>query len=225
MNRSTISSLFGNSPVKPLQTHMSGVLDCVTELTVFIDAVVKQDWDAATKSQKKISDLEKQADKLKKQLRLQLPNSLFMPVSRRDLLEVLTMQDKIANKAKDIAGLILGRKICFPESVGQQFITFVARSVDASAQAGKAINELDELIETGFSGKEIKLVKSMIEELDRIESDTDKLQVSIRAEVFVRETEMPPIEVMFLYKVIDWTGDLADIAQRVGSRLHLMLAR
>jgi len=225
MNRTTISSLFGNSPVKPLQTHMSGVLDCVNELTVFIDAVVKQDWDAAAISQKKISNLEKDADKLKKQLRLQLPNSLFMPVSRRDLLEVLTMQDKIANKAKDIAGLILGRKICFPEAVGAPFIAFVARSVDASAQAGKAINELDELIETGFSGKEVSLVKSMIEELDRIESDTDKMQVAIRAEIFVRETEMPPIEVMFLYKVIDWTGDLADIAQRVGSRLHLMLAR
>ena len=27
------------------------------------------------------------------------------------------------------------------------------------------------------------------------------------------------------YKVIEWVGDLADIAQRVGSRLELMLAK
>jgi len=36
---------------------------------------------------------------------------------------------------------------------------------------------------------------------------------------------MDPVEVMFLYKVIDWVGALADLAQRVGSRFELMLAR
>jgi hypothetical protein len=30
---------------------------------------------------------------------------------------------------------------------------------------------------------------------------------------------------MIYYRVIDWTGDLADRAERVGSRLQLMLAR
>jgi uncharacterized protein Yka (UPF0111/DUF47 family) len=36
---------------------------------------------------------------------------------------------------------------------------------------------------------------------------------------------MPPIDVIFLYKVIDTVGELANYAQRVGSRLELMLAR
>ena len=34
-----------------------------------------------------------------------------------------------------------------------------------------------------------------------------------------------PIDVMFLYKIIEWVGVLADQAQRVGSRIELMLAR
>ena len=135
------------------------------------------------------------------------------------------MQDKIANKAKDIAGLITGRKMNIPESLGAQFKTFISRSIDASAQARKAINELDELVETGFKGREVNLVEKMIKKLDKIEGDTDKIQVKIRAELFKREATLPPIEVMFLYKIIEWIGDLADIAQRVGSRLELMLAR
>ncbi|MFP5507036.1 MAG: DUF47 family protein, partial [Gammaproteobacteria bacterium] len=49
--------------------------------------------------------------------------------------------------------------------------------------------------------------------------------VRVRAELFKRETELPPVDVMFLYRVIDWIGDLADLSQRVGSRLELMLAR
>jgi len=225
MARTTISSLFGSSPVKPLQHHMNRVQTCVEELDPFIEAVINKDWDSALEFQLKISKLEEEADTLKRDLRLNLPNSLFMPVSRRDLLEVLTMQDKIANKAKDIAGLITGRKMVIPDPLGPQFKTYINRSIDASAQACKAINELDELVETGFKGREVKLVEKMIKKLDKIEGDTDKIQVKIRAEIFKRETKLPPIEVMFLYKIIEWIGDLADIAQRVGSRLELMLAR
>lgn len=225
MPRSTISSLFGSSPIKPLQTHMASVQACVIELVPFFQAVIKEDWKEARSQQKKIAKLEGEADKLKRQLRLHLPKSLFMPVSRRDLLEVLTMQDKIANKAKDIAGLITGRKITLPETLHEAFIEYVSRCIDASAQAQTAINELDELIETGFGGKQMDLVESMITTLDSIEGDTDKIQVKIRSAVFANEKNMNPVEVMFLYQVIDWVGDVADLAQRVGSRLELMLAR
>ena len=225
MALSTISSLFGSSPVKPLQKHMASVQVCIQELVPFMEAVLAGDWDKAAKVQARISQLEREADTLKRDLRLHLPNSLFMPVSRRDLLEVLTMQDKIANKAKDIAGLMTGRRMDIPKELGPRLLEFIRRSIDASAQAQAAINELDELVETGFRGSEVELVQSMIKKLDEIESDTDRIQVEIRAELFKLEEKLPPVHVMFLYRVIDWIGDLGDLAQRVGSRLELMLAR
>ena len=225
MARSTISSLFGSSPVKPLQTHMASVQECIAELVPFFEAVIQEDWKKARTQQKKIAKLEGKADTLKRELRMHLPKSLFMPVSRRDLLEVLTMQDKIANKAKDIAGLIIGRKIVLPEALHEAFMEYVGRCIEASAQAQTAINELDELMETGFGGKELSLLESMIKKLDAIESETDKIQVKIRSAVFAKEKEMDPVEVMFLYKVIDWVGDLADLAQRAGRRFEIMLVR
>ena len=225
MPRTTISSLFGSSPVRPLQTHMASVQECIVELIPFYEAVLQEDWSEAKKQQAKISKLEQKADDLKRQLRLQLPKSLFMPVSRRDLLEVLRMQDKIANKAKDIAGLIVGRKMSFPENIGPQVLEFIKRCIDASKQAQTAINELDELVETGFGGSEVKLVQDMIRQLDEIESDTDRIQVEIRGKLFKKEKKLPPVDVMFMYKVLDWIGDLGDLSQRVGSRLELMLAR
>ena len=38
-----------------------------------------------------------------------------MPVERTDLLELLTQQDKIANKAKDISGRVIGRQLLIPQ--------------------------------------------------------------------------------------------------------------
>lgn len=220
-----MSGIFGSSPVSPLQVHMSKVFICASELIPFFDAVIKQDWDTALKSQRKISSLEQDADELKKALRLNLPKGLFMPVSRQDLLEVLLMQDQIANKSKDIAGVIIGRHICLPKQIHKDYGRFVKRCVDACEQAQTAVNQLDELVETGFSGHEINVVIEMITKLDRIESDTDNLQSDIRHQIFEIENELPPVEVMFLYNIIEATGDVADHAQNVGSRLQLMLAR
>jgi len=217
--------LFGRSPVKPLQTHMEKVLLCVQELIPFIKAVIAEDSAGAKNFHKNISRMERDADKLKKDLRLHLPTGMLMPVSRTDLLDILRLQDQVANKAKDIAGIMIGRKMVLPEGMGDLFLEYVSRSVDAAAQANKTVNELDELVETGFRGSEVDLVKSMIKELDRIEGETDKLQVKIRATLFKIEKDLPPVDVMFLYKIIDWIGELADQAQRVGSRLEIMLAK
>jgi hypothetical protein len=84
---------------------------------------------------------------------------------------------------------------------------------------------MDELVETGFSGQEIKIVSDMITKLDEIEGDTDTLQSEIRNKLFKIEKDLQPIDVMFLYMIIEWTGEVADHSQRVGSRLQLMLAR
>ena len=220
-----MGGIFGSSPVSPLQKHMSKVFACASELIPLFNAVINEDWDEVARLQQIISDLEKQADVLKKELRLNLPKGLFMPVSRQDLLEVLLMQDRIANQAKDVAGTILGRHMELPEIIHEDYIRFVTRCVAACKQAKKAINELDELVETGFSGQEIQIVTDMITKLDNIESDTDNLQAAIRRKIFEIEDTLPPIEVMFLYKIIEGTGEVADKSQGVGSRLQLMLAR
>ena len=220
-----IFNLFGYSPVRPLQQHMAKVQECISEIIPFFDAVVKADWQAAAAVQARIAELENEADALKKNLRLNLPTGLFMAMSRRDLLEVLTVQDRIANKTKDIAGLILGREMDIPPVLIDGLQEFARRCVDASGQAKKVVNELDELVETGFRGAELKLVDNMITELDRIEGDTDRIQVEVRAKLYAIERELNPVDVMFLYRVIEWVGDLGDLAQRVGSRLQLMLAK
>jgi hypothetical protein len=220
-----ILNLFGSSPVKPLQQHMAKVVECVNELPALIEAACVDDQTKVAAQQERIAALENEADDLKHALRLHLPRSLFLPVDRRDVLEVLTTQDSVANCAKDIAGLVRGRRMHFPDVIGSGLIKFTRRGVDACRQAEKTVNELDELVQTGFRGAEVKLVENMIHDLDRIEKDTDVLQIEVRNALFAVEKNLPPVDVIFFYSIIDVIGDLADCAQRVGSRLQLMLAR
>ena len=222
---SYFSRIFGNSPVSPLQKHIACVIACVEQLVPYFEAVFKNDWNEATKIQGKLASLEGEADDTKNNLRMNLPTSLFMPVDRRDILEVLEMQDLIANRAKDISGLTLGRKMSIPAVLADDFMAFLHRCIDAAKQAQIAINELDELVVTGFRGDEATRVKQMITELHIIENETDVIQVKLRASLYALESELPPIDVMFIYKIIEWIGDLADASQSTGNRLQLMLAK
>jgi hypothetical protein len=218
-------NMFGQSPIKPIQRHMIKAQACAAQLHDFFAAVLISDWQQAESQQRQISILENEADDMKRSIRLHLPKNLFLPVPRSDLLELVTMQDKIANRAKDVAGLMLGRQMEVPQAMKASMESYVNKAIATSAQAVEAINELDKLLDTGFSGRELETVEALIGELDRLETDTDELEIAIRATLFKIENDLPPIEVMFLYKIIEWIGDLADCSQRVGARLQILIAR
>lgn len=221
---SSFMQMFAKSPVKPMQQHIEKAHACAMELIPFFEAVLAKDWQQAESIQLRISQLENEADDLKRGVRSHLPKSLFMPVPRTDLLELLRMQDRIANKAKDVAGIMLGRRMEIPAAIAELMTAHVKGAIAVSEQAVTALNELDELVAAGFRGREVDVVEKMIAELDQLEHEADVREKELRHALFALEKELPPIDVMFLYKVIDWVGEVADRAQQVGSRLQLLLA-
>ncbi len=219
-----LANIFGSSPVQPLEKHIEIAYRCAKQLRPFFAAAVGGDWDKAASVRGEIEALEHEADNVKKEIRQHLPKSLFMPVPRQDLLELLLVQDKIANRTRDVSGLVLGRKLQIPPAIAESFLDFVDRNIDAAKQARKSVRELDELFTAGFRGAEAVLVEQLIDELDRIETDTDGKQAELRSALFEIEKSLDPVDAVFMYKVIELTGEIADMAERVGRRLELLLS-
>ncbi len=219
-----ISSIFGASPVAPIQDHMETCYKAAREVIALFEHTIADDWDKVEISRQAIVAYEREADELKKQIRGQMPKGLFMPVPREDLLNLLWAQDQIANTARDISGLVHGRKMKIPESIRDNFMSYVSRNADAAMKARKGIRELDELYETGFRGAEADLVEALVRELDQIENDTDEMQAKVRVGLFAIEDELPPVHVMFLYRVIEFIGQIGDMSERIGRRLELLLS-
>jgi len=220
-----ITSLFGKSPIAPLQKHMKQVHSCLKDFAVFANAANAQDWDKAETVCILINNKEEKADKLKKKLRMNLPSTFMMPFSRRDLLDVLLIQDSIANITKDLVGLMMTRHMVFPEEIADDFIKLADLCIKTSGAALVAINELDELLETAFSSRTRKVVGKMIKTVNELEHETDDAQNDIRNKLFALESDLPPVDVMFYYRAIEWLGETADAAQKVGSRFEVMLTK
>ncbi len=220
-----LSGIFASSPIGPLQKHMERVVECVQQLTPFMEAVLDGDAERRHAITQDIIRLEHKADDLKKELRLHLPTSLFMPIDRRDMLEILSMQDEVAGVTRDLTGMMDARSMTIPEPLGPGFLELARTCVQACEQAHTAIRELDELIETGFDNAERTRISGMLNELDAIEHWTDEQAAALAGTLMALEDDLPPVQAMFLYRAIDLTSNIADCAQRVGSRLQLTLAR
>ena len=204
---------------------MKVALSAAVKLPHYFNYVLNSDWDNAREIGAEIIRLEGEADDIKRNVRANLSRSLFMPVSRSDLLELLKSQDKIPNRAKDIVGLSIGRQMEFPAELGPLMHKFVEKSVSTAALAMNALEELDELFETGFSGNEIDLISNMITKLNTAEHETDEIQQDVQNMLYKMEKELHPVDVMFLYRIIDWIGDIADNAQSVGNRMLYLIAK
>ena len=220
----SILDLFARSPFKPMQEHMRVVLECVHEVPPLFEALCSEDSAELRTRAERIDKLEGQADRLKNDLRAHLPKRLLLPVDRRDLLEILAVQDSIADTAQDIADLLLQRPMPVPDSMKQPLLELARRVERACNQAGDVISELDELVEIGFRGREASRVEDMINELGSIEGETDRLESALIQDLFRIEESLPPVTVMLWYELIGRIGNLADHAEKVGNRLRLLIA-
>jgi hypothetical protein len=220
-----IASLLGSSPFKPMQAHMRIVTECVAYVPALFEALIDNNQDEVKRIKDLIFAKEQEADELENELRSKLPKSLFMPVDRHDLLELLDMQDSIADTAQDIAGLMVDRDMTVPEGMAEPLRALVQRCVDTCNLATDIIEQLDELLEMGFRGREASRVDDMVRELSEIENETDIMGMALSRILFAQEDKISPVSVMFWYQMIQWIGDLADYAEKVGDRMRLLIAR
>jgi predicted phosphate transport protein (TIGR00153 family) len=220
---SFIANLFGRSPIRPMQEHMKAAVACARGVVPLFEDMAAGRGDTLPAHRERIDRLEHEADRIKHEIRSHLPRRLMMAVERRDLLEILDFQDSIADMAQDVAGLADQRQMVIPEPLVEPLLDLARRVTTACDVAERVINELDELVETGFSGPEVTRVEDMIGELSRIESETDELAERAQRKLFGLEAELG-VGTVFWYDLINSVARIADFAERVGNRLRLLIA-
>ncbi len=225
MNSDTFLGILADSPFSGLQEHMSLGNQATAELEKFLNAASQSDWNTAAECREKIVHLENQADDIKNTIRNNLPKSLFMSVSRKDLLDLVFTMDGIPNSAKDISGVMIGRRMELPKEVAEDFMSCSKAAIKAANQASDAIRKVDDMQKRGFGSQDAAVLSELVIELERIEKENDELEIALRNKFFEYEKQYDPVEVMFFYDVINKIGSLADISQTVGHLLVRLVSK
>ena len=211
-----------NSPLAMLEEHVHGCAKCVAKLPKYFEAAQAGQWERARKIQEDIAALESEADDLKGAVRKNLPRGLWMSVSRTDLLELVRMQDKMANDTKDVVGLSLGRQLAFPKQLEKPLGKYIATVVDSAHAAVAVVSATRDLTRAAFGARQIKAISSRAVAVERLERKSDDLQSKLRAKLMAHEEKLSPIDAMFLYQLLLQMGEIADSAEKVAHRAQII---
>jgi predicted phosphate transport protein (TIGR00153 family) len=220
---SIISKLFGKSPFEPLYQHMMKVKECVDLVRPLMDAFLNGEEKKLKEMAAKIFKAEHDADMVKKDIRNNLPKSIFLPVARGDLLSFLKEQDSIADSAEDLAVLLTMRKTAVPEELKPELKDFVEKVLETYEVAMIVSSEIKVLAETSFGGVEAHKVMDLIEKLKLKEWEADKAQMEAAKKMFSIEKKLDPVSVMMWMHIFDELGTLANHAENAGDRMRMML--
>ena len=219
-----LSEVLSTSPLAIMERHAEACLDCVHRLAPYFESVQSENWRRAEEVQQEIARLEALADDIKLDVRKNLPRGLWMSVSRPDLLELVRVQDKMANETKDIAGLSLGRQLKFPTKLEKPVFKFIATVTDASEKAVEVVSATRELSRTAFSSRQVKAISAKCVLVERIERKSDEMQSKLRAKLRTHEQDLSPIDAIFLYQLLSNIGEIADHAEKVSHRAQIIAA-
>lgn len=225
MSTRPLSGLLRGSPFKPIQEHMKIVFSCVCLIPPLFDAVYRDDQIQLSKYARRINTLETDADKLKSTYRLNMPKSLFLPVDRKDLLSLISDQDKIADSAEDIGKIFLFRKMIVPNDIKELLDELLEGTMEISGAAKEMIEKLDQLFEVGFTNREISKFSDMIAGVRRSEHNIDDITHRLRSTLFSIENRVDPVSVIFWYKIIDLLEIISDQSENLADRLLLFLSK
>ncbi len=204
---------------------MRTVFSCLCLIPPLIDALYRKDYKQLQEFAQEIIRLESAADEIKHDFRLKMPNTLLLPVDRKDLLSLISDQDGLADTSEEIVKILLYRDMEVPDPLKDILDELLEATMDISVSAKDMIEQLDELLQVGFRGRENVKVSEMIDGVKSTEHDIDAIMFRTRRILFEHENELDPVTIMFWYKLIDLLGSISDQAENIGDRLLLLLSK
>ena len=213
------------SPFGQLLEHMDKVRECTDILGNGLVKYYKGDYEGFSDLAEKVSEIEHEADIIKRNLRNHLPTSLFMPVDKGKFMWALREQDKILDHAENLVKMLDMRHTKIPKELQDVFIChakFVMKTVEAMQVA---VGNIRDLVETSFVKREREQTKRYIYKVHEYEWKADQKKYEMTKGIYKLEKKLAPMNVYHLLKIADWVDDIADHAENVADWLRAMIAK
>jgi predicted phosphate transport protein (TIGR00153 family) len=213
------------SPFGQLLEHMEKVRECIEILGDGLIKYYNGNYKSFSDLAKKVSEIEHEADMIKRNLRNHLPTSLFMPVDKGKFMWALREQDKILDHAENLVKMLDMRHTKIPKELQEVFIShlkLVMKTVDAMQDA---VGNIRDLVETSFVKREREQTKKYIYKVHELEWKADQKKYEMTQGIYNLEKKLDPMDVYHLLKIADWVDDIADHAENVADWIRAMIAK
>ncbi len=216
-------SMFVTSPFKGLQEHAEIVKDCAWVFQEAVECHISDKCGHFEELRKKIIEMERNADAVKRRIRGHLPKGTLMPVDKFQLFRYLREQDSMIDAVEDALDWLSFRpESAIPEELKKDFALFVDKVVDPIDEMIKMVDEARKYFGSYSEEQRVK-VKEIIRTLRHQEREADKVEYMIKKKVFGMDID--PVTVFHIVRLAEIIGNVADHAENAGDMMRAMVAR
>jgi len=216
-------SFFITSPFEGLLEHAEKVKECAWAFQQAIECHISDRCRQFEELRKEVSQLENQADSIKRRIRGHLPVGTLMPVSKFQLFRYLREQDQVLDAVKDALNWISYRsEPGIPEELHKDMFLLVDAVIDPLKELSRMVEGAKRYF-ASYSEKQRVAVKEIIRKVRSQEHAADKAEAEIKQRMF--NMDIDPVTVYHMVRLAEIIGSIADHAENAGDMMRAMLSR
>ncbi len=205
-----------------LENHARHVLACTELLPGALEAYFEQDYERCRKITEEIIRIEREADRIKQNIRGHLPPGIILPVDKFELFLYLKEQDAVADAAEEILKWLTFRQVKPREEIAQQMLSLVKHNAETSQLLVPLIEKSRAYLSTADE-KAREEAKEVVRTIRRREHESDTVATELRREIFA--SEMDPLSVYYLLKLTDFICDISGHTENAADLMRAMIAK
>ena len=216
-------NMFMTSPFEGLQEHAEKVKECALVFQQAIECHVSKDCKNFEELREKVIKLESEADAIKRRIRGHIPKRTMTPVSTFLIFRYLKQQDAVLDAVEDTLDWISYRsETKMPAELEKDFALLVNAVIDPIENLASMVAEAREYFKS-YSETQRDVVKNIIHTLHQQEREVDKFEDIIKRKVL--NMEIDAVSIMYLVRLAEIIGSIADHAQNAGDMMSAMLSK
>ena len=204
--------------------HMQIVSSSMEKLQEAIDCTLNGKYHDIGPIVSELSKIEFNADSLKLEIRNSITRAFFPIIRKEDVLELVILQDMIANKALEAGNVLSYRELEFFETLKPLFVDYNQKCLDVFLDTKKVVLELTDLLEASFGGPEFERVRNMVEITAHKEYESDLLRQRLMKELYALSAHDKNFTLFYqTNKFIETLGQIAHVCEGLALKILLTL--
>jgi predicted phosphate transport protein (TIGR00153 family) len=211
------------SPFNDMLEHAEKVKECGWAFQQAIECYCSEECQGFEEYRGEVARLESEADTIKRRIRGHIPKGTRMPVSKFEIFWYIKEQDKVLDGVqKSLDWLSFRRVLPCKEELKNQLLILVDSVMEPIEDLSRLVEEAKKYF-NDYSQKQRIIVKDIINNIRRLEHESDKIEDEFKIKIFSLEKD--PVSVFHMIRLVETIGSIADHAENASDMMRAMIAR
>jgi len=205
-----------------LLKHARLVAECLIRLPLALEAYFHKDKERLAEIAKHITEIEREADKVKTNIRGHLPKGLILPVEKFEIFLYLKEQDGVADSAEEIINWLSFKDVDIPEDLAQKLQKLLNQNLEPLRYIEELVQRATDFLITR-SETSRNVAKELVRKIRYEEYLSENLANDLKREIFARTSD--PLTLFYLLNLVDMIADISGHAENAADLMRAMIAK